>query len=100
MATRQASSPVSETELASMRSAWALASGAALAASDTNSASVSVMASLRRSISPSVNSSSMSPGSIWVLASSYCASGSRPSSTPPGSGSAVADPSRTSTGGR
>jgi hypothetical protein len=70
MATRHASSPVSETELASIRSASASTSGAALAATDTNSASVSVMASLRRSISPSVNSSSTSPGHIWVSASS------------------------------
>jgi D-beta-D-heptose 7-phosphate kinase / D-beta-D-heptose 1-phosphate adenosyltransferase len=98
--TRQASSPVSDAALTSSRSAWAAASGPAGMDAATSSRSASLIESARRSISPSVNITRKSPIRSWTSASSYSASGSRPSSTPPGSGSVEAWPSRASTGGR
>ncbi len=74
--------------------------GPAGTAAAVNSRSASLIESARRSISPSVNSSRVSPLRIGSSASSYSASGSSPSRTPPGSGSISAAPSRTSTGGR
>ena len=81
-----------------MRSACERASGPAGAAAAVKSRSASLIEPERRSISPSVNSSRVSPTRSWVRASSYTASGSSPSSTPSGSGSALAAPSRTRTG--
>ncbi len=58
------------------------------------------MSRVRRSTSPSVNSSSWSPGSSRVVASSYGLPDAAPSSTPLGCASWVASPSRTRMGAR